>query len=139
VGEVVNWRNFFSADFSASAQPIPSACHESLILYINRRGFDQGCAFRVSSIRLIPCGSYPQNSLILRTSMGISSLNVYGRTTAQEKRITTLHSSKCASRKDTQCAIVNTKGWGPCRVKLAKVFFAGKFTSKFQSTAENVA
>jgi hypothetical protein len=41
------------------------------------------------------------------TPMGISSLNVYGRISAQKKRMmTTLDSSKCTSRQDTQCVVV---------------------------------
>jgi hypothetical protein len=66
--------------------------------------------------------------------MGISSLNVYIRISAQEKRMTTLDSSKCASRQDTQYAIVKTKGGVIAGVKLTKVCFKGKF----QGTAENV-
>jgi hypothetical protein len=50
----------------------------------------------------------------------------------------TLDSSKCASRQDTQCAVVKTKGWGHCRGQTYKVCFKGKFTAKFPSTAENV-
>jgi hypothetical protein len=54
-----------------------------------------------------PMGSYRQKPLILGTSMGIASLNVYGRISAQKKRIITLDGSKSASRQDTQYALVN--------------------------------
>jgi hypothetical protein len=72
--------------------------------------------------------------------MGIPSLNVYGRISAQEKRMTMLYSSKCAYRQDTQgqCAVVKTEGWGHCVGQTYKVCFKGKFTAKFLSTAENV-
>jgi hypothetical protein len=70
--------------------------------------------------------------------MGISSLNVYRRISAQKKHITTLDSIKCASRQDTQNAIVKSEGWVSAGVKLTKLCFKRKFTAKFQHTAENV-
>jgi hypothetical protein len=76
--------------------------------------------------------------LILGPSMGIPSLNVYGRISAEDKHITTLDSSKCVSRQDTQCAIVKAEDGVIAGVKLTKVCFKGKFTAKFPSTAENV-
>jgi hypothetical protein len=73
--------------------------------------------------------------------MGISSLNVYGLISAQEKRITTLDSSnasKYASWQDTQDVMVKAKGWGHCRGQTYKSLFPGQFTAKFLSTVENV-
>jgi hypothetical protein len=105
---------------------------ESHILYTNRRGFSQGSAFwrshrYVSSHR----GVIPKNPLILGTSMGISSLIVYGRISAQEKRITTLDSSKCASRQDTQqCAVVKTKISGYCKGQTYKSLFQRQIYSQ---------
>jgi hypothetical protein len=105
---------FFLVTFWASAQPtasarVPHIIHQSMRFRLRM------CLLGVSSIRLIPWGSYPQKPLILGPSMGIPSLNVYGRISAQEQRMTTLDSSKCASRQDTQCAVVKTEGWGHCR------------------------
>jgi hypothetical protein len=47
--------------------------------HINRRGFGQGCAFGslIDTSHLI--GELSPKTLILGTSIGISSLNVYGR------------------------------------------------------------
>jgi hypothetical protein len=122
IGEVYGWRSFFLVTSWASAQPTPSARVPHII--INRRGFCQGCAF---------CGSHqyvsshegviPKKPSFLGPSMGIPSLNVYGRISAQEKRMTTLDSSKCASRQDTQCAVVKTKGWSHCRGQTYKSLF----------------
>jgi hypothetical protein len=52
--------------------------------------------------------------------------------------MTTLDSSKCASRQDKQCAVVKTKCGVTAEVKLTKVCFKGKFTANYLSTAENV-
>jgi hypothetical protein len=138
MGEVVDWRSFFLVTSRASAQPTPNA-RVPHIKHQSTRFWSRMCFLRVSSIRLIPWRVIPQNPLILGTSLGISSLNVYGRISAQEKHITTLNSSKCASRQNTHCAIVKTKEWGSLQgVKLTKACFKGEFTAKFQSTAENV-
>jgi hypothetical protein len=91
------------------------------------------CRLRVSSIRLIPWGSYPQKPLILGPSMGIPSLNVYGRISTQEKHITTLDSSKCASRQGTQCPIVKIKGWGHYRGQTYKSLFQRKIYSEISN------
>jgi hypothetical protein len=83
-------------------------------------------------------GVIPEKPFCLVLPMGIPSLNVYGRISAQDKHISTLDGSNCASRHDTQCAIVKSEGWGHCGVKLIKVCFKGKFAAKFEITAENV-
>jgi hypothetical protein len=70
--------------------------------------------------------------------MGISSLNIDRRISALKKRITTVDSSKCASRQDTQCAMVKIGGGVTAGVKLTKVCLKGKLTAKFLSTVENV-
>jgi hypothetical protein len=77
-----------------------------------------------------PMGSKPENPLILGPSMGIPSSNVYGRKSAQDEHITSLDSSKCASRQDTQCAIVKTKGWGHCRGQTYKSLFQRQIYSQ---------
>jgi hypothetical protein len=139
IGEVYGWRTFFLVTCRVSPQPTPSA-RVLHIIHQSTRFRPRMCLLGVSSIRLIPWGVIPPKPLILGTSKGISSLNVYGRISVQENYdITTLDSSKCASLQDTQCAIVKTKEWGHCRGKLTKVCFKGKFTAKFQSRAENVA
>jgi hypothetical protein len=101
------------------------------MLYINRRGSGQGCAFW-GSHRYVSShgGVIPEKPLILGPSMGIPSLNVYGRISAQDKHITTLDSSKCASRQDTQCAIVKTEGWGHCRGQTYKSLFQRQIYSQ---------
>jgi hypothetical protein len=137
VGEVIDWRSFFPVTSRASAQPTPSAGVPHII-HQSTRFRPKMCILGVSSKRLKTWGSYPPKPLILGTSLGISSVIVYGRISAQEKRITTLDSSKCASRQHTQCTIVKTKRWGHAGVKLTKVCFKGKFTAKFLSTTENV-
>jgi hypothetical protein len=120
---------FFPVTSRASPQPAPRARAPNII--------HQSTWFRprrsllgVSSIRLIPRGSNPQKTLILGTSMGIPSLNVYGRISAQDKHITTLDSSKCASRQDTQCLIVKTKRWGHCRGQTYKSLFQRQIYSQ---------
>jgi hypothetical protein len=116
----------------ASLQPTPSARVPHQSTRFRPRVCLLGSHRYVSSRR----GVIPQKPLILETSMMISSLNVYGRISVQEKRITTLDSSKCASWQDTQCAIIKTKGWGHCVGQITKVCFKGKFIAKFL-TAEN--
>jgi hypothetical protein len=114
MGEVVDMRSFFG-NISGQRQADPNA-RVPHIIYQSTRFRPRMCLWEshryISSHR----GLSPQ-TLILGTSMGISSLNVYGHISAQDKRITTLHSSKCASRKDTQCAVVKTMGWGHCRAQ----------------------
>jgi hypothetical protein len=77
-----------------------------------------------------PLGSYPRKPLILGPSMGIPSLNVSGHISAQEKRITTLDNSKCASRQDTQCAVLKTERWGHCRGQTYKSLFQRQIYSQ---------
>jgi hypothetical protein len=126
MGEVVDWRSFFSSDFSGKRTANPEH-----ILYTSRRGIGQGCAFW-GSLRYVSSygGVIPPKPLILGRSMGISSLNVYGLIWAQEKRITTHDSSKCASRQDTQCALIKTKGWGHCRGPAYKTMFQRQIYSQ---------
>jgi hypothetical protein len=45
-----------------------------------------------------PMEELPQETVILGTAMGTSSLNVYGHNSALKKRIKTIDSTKCASR-----------------------------------------
>jgi hypothetical protein len=106
----------------ANPQPTPSA-RASHIIHQSTRFRPRRCLLGVPSIRLISWGSYPQNPSFLGTSMGIPSLNIYGRISAQEKHITTLDSSKCASRQHTQCEIMKTKRWGYCRGQTFKSLF----------------
>ena len=105
---------------------------EPHILYINRRGSDQGGAFSGFHRHISSHGGViPKKPLILGPSMGIPSLNVYGRISAQEKRMMTLiHSSKCASRQNTKHAIVKTKGWGHCRGQTYKSLFQRQIYSQ---------
>jgi hypothetical protein len=113
---------FFPVTSRASASR-PRAL-EPHMLYINRRGFSQGCAFWGSHWDISSRGGViPKKSLILGPSMGIPSLNVYRRISAKDKHITMLDSSKCASRQNTQCAIVKTEGWGHCRGQTYKSLF----------------
>jgi hypothetical protein len=102
-GEVVGWWSFFSGDFSGKPTADPERSSPTYYTSI-----DAVSAKDEPFGGLIPRGVIPQKPLILGTSIGISSLNVYRRISAQEKRIMTLDSSKCASRQDTQCAIVKT-------------------------------
>jgi hypothetical protein len=101
------------------------------MLYTNRRGSGQGCAFWGSHRYVSSLGGViPEKPLILGPPMGIPSLNVYGRISAQDKHITTLDSSNCASRQDTQCAIVKTEGWGHCRGQTYKSLFQRQIYSQ---------
>jgi hypothetical protein len=106
----------------ASAQPTPSA-RVPHIIHQSMRFRPRMCLLGGLidiSHPLSLGGVIPEKPLILEPSMGIPSLNVYGRISAQEKRITTLNSSKCASRQDTQCAVVKAKEWAKhsrkCRI-----------------------
>jgi hypothetical protein len=83
------------------------------MLYTNRRGSGQECAFWWSHRYVSSLGGViPEKPLIIGPPMGITSLNVYAPISAQDKHITTPDSSICASRQDTQCAIVKTEKWG---------------------------
>jgi hypothetical protein len=92
IGEIYGWRSFFSfsamVTSRASAQPTPAL--EPHMLYINRRGTGQGCAFW-GSHRYVSShgGVISEKPLISGPSMGIPSLNVYGRISAQDKHMTT--------------------------------------------------
>jgi hypothetical protein len=130
IGEIYGSGSFFFPVTSrASAQPTPSAGAPHIIHQSTHSG--QGGAFW-GSHRYVSShgGVIPQKPLILGTSMGVPSLNVYVRISAQEKHITTLDSSKCASRQDTQCAIVKIKGWGHYRGQTYKSFFQRQIYSQ---------
>jgi hypothetical protein len=141
MGGVFDWRSFllFFRLLLGQAHSRSQAL-ESHILYFNRRSFGQGCVFW-DSHRYISSHkeAVPPKTLSLGIPMAISSLNVYGRISAQEKRLTMLDSSKCASRQDTHCVHKQKLRDGVIAgVKLTKVCFKAKCTAKFQSTAENV-
>jgi hypothetical protein len=122
IGEIYGSRSFFPVTCWANAQPTPNA--QAHMLYTNRRGSGQGCAFwgshrYISSLE----GVIPEKPLFFGPPMGIPSLNVYGRIAAPDKHITTLDGSNCASRQNTQCAIVKTEGWGHYRGQTYKSLF----------------
>jgi hypothetical protein len=131
--------SFFLVTSRASSQPTGSA-RAPHIIHQSTRLRPRRCLLDVSSIRLIPWRSYPQKTPSFWGSNGdshqLKRLRAYLGT--GYKHITMLDSSKCASRQDTQCAILKNKGWGHCRGELTKVCFKVKFTAKFQSTTENV-
>jgi hypothetical protein len=114
IGEIYGSRSFFLVTCWANAQPTPNA-RRPHVVHQSTRFRPRMCLLEVSSIRLILWGVIPEKRLIFGPQMGIPSLNVYGRISAQDKHITTLDSSNCASRQNTQCAIVKTEGWGHCR------------------------
>ena len=124
---------FFLRCFVGQAHSRPRAL-EYHMLYINRRGFGQGCAFG-GSHRYISShlGVIPPKPLILATPMGISSINVYGRISAKKTHIMTLDGSKCTSRQDSQCAISKLRGWGHLRGQIYKVCFKGKLNRACKS------
>jgi hypothetical protein len=72
----------------------------------------------------------PEKPQIMGPSIGIPSLNVYRRISAQGKRMTTLYSSKCASRQDAQCAVVKTEGWGHYRGQTCDSLFQRQIYSQ---------
>ena len=119
--------------FVGQAHSRPRAL-EYLILYINRRGSGQGCAFG-GSHRYISShlGVIPPKPLILATPMGIPSINVYGRISAKKTHIMTLDGSKCASRQDSQCAIRKIRGWGHFRGQIYKSFFQRQIYSHYKN------
>jgi hypothetical protein len=120
---------FFLVTCWANAQPTPSA-RAPQIIHQSMRFRPRMCLLGVSLIHLFPWGSYPPKPLVLGPSMGIPSLNVYGRISAQKKRMTTLDSSKCASRQDTQCTVVKTERWGNCRGQTYKSLFQRQIYSQ---------
>jgi hypothetical protein len=114
LGEVVGWRlssSFFVPQAHSRLWEL-----ESHIIYVNQRGFSQGCAFWESR-RYIPYDwiATPQKTHIFGTPVGISSLHVYCCISAQKKQIITLYGLKCASQQNTQCAIRKRRGWGHFR------------------------
>jgi hypothetical protein len=102
VGEVVGWRSFLFRWLLGQAHSRPERSSPTYYTSI-----DADSAKDVPFGGLIdtsyPKGVIPQKPLLLGTSMNISicSLNVYGRISAQDKHITKLESSKCASLQDT--------------------------------------
>ena len=105
---------FFSGDFSGKRTADPERSSPTYYTSINAVSA-KDVPLGVSSIHLIPWGVIPHKPLIFGTSMGISSLNVYGRISAQKKRIIMLYGSKCASWQGTHCAIIKIRGWGHFR------------------------
>jgi hypothetical protein len=112
IGEVYGSRSFISGDLlgKRTADPERSSptCHAPI---------DAVPAKDVPFWDIIdtslPLGELSlKKTLILGPPMGIPSLNVYRRISAQDTHITTLDSSNCASRQGTQCATVKTEGWG---------------------------
>jgi hypothetical protein len=69
-----------------------------------------------------PMGINPKK-LILGSSVGISSLNVYGRISAKQKHIIMLDGSKCTFRQDTMCNLKKLRGGVISGVKFTTVFF----------------
>jgi hypothetical protein len=129
IGEIYGWRSFFPVTSRASAQPTPSA-RASHIIHQSTRFWSRKCL--LGSHRYVSSHGavIPEKPLILGLSMGIPSLNVYGRISAQDKHMTTLDSSKCASRQDTQYAIVKIERWGHCRGQTYKSLFQRQIYSQ---------
>jgi hypothetical protein len=79
MGEVFGWRRFFSGDFSGKRTADPERSGSSHTYYTSVDAvLAKDLPLRVSSIHLIPWGSYPQKLPVLETSMGISSLKRLG-------------------------------------------------------------
>jgi hypothetical protein len=94
----------------ASPQPTSSA-RVPHIIHQSTRFRSRSCHFGGLSDTSHPMAELsPKKTLIFGTSTRISSLKVYGRISAQEKHITTLDGSKCASRQDTRCSVLRTEG-----------------------------
>jgi hypothetical protein len=128
IGAIYGWRSFFLVTSRANAQPTPSA-RSPHIIHQSTRFWPRKCLWEshryVSSLG----GVIPENPSFWGRQWGIPSLNVYGLISAQEKRMTTLDILKCASRRDTQCAVVKTEGWGHCRGQTYKSLFQGQIYS----------
>jgi hypothetical protein len=120
---------FFLVTSRASPKPTPSA-RAPHIIHQSTWFRPRRCLLWVSSIRLIPWGSNTQKSPHFGAVNGDSQLKRLRRISAQEKHITTLDSSKCASRQDTQYAIVKYKGWGDCRGQTYKSLFQSQVYSQ---------
>jgi hypothetical protein len=82
--EVVNWRNFFfRCHFFFLCKHTADPEHSSPTYYTSIDAVSaKHVPLGVSSIHLIPWGSYTQKPLIFGTAMEISSLNVYGHISA---------------------------------------------------------
>jgi hypothetical protein len=106
MGEVVDWRSFFRVCVRQAHNRPPAL--GSHILYINRRDSGQGCAFEGSHRYISSHEELSPENPSFGDVKGISSVNVYGRISAQKKHVVTLDGSKCTSRQDTQCAIVKS-------------------------------
>jgi hypothetical protein len=104
---------FFPVTCGANAQPTPNARAQHVI-HQSTRFRPRMCLLGSHRYDSSHGGVIPQKPLILGPPMGIPSLNVYGRISEQDKHITTLDSSNCASRQDTHCAIIKTERSGHC-------------------------
>jgi hypothetical protein len=118
---------FFSGDFSGKRTADPERSSPTYYTSI-----DAVLAKEVPFGGLIdtshPMGELSPKNPNFGAVNGSPSLKVYRRISAQEKRIMTLDSSICASRQDTQCAIVKTKGWGHCRGQTYKSLFQSQIS-----------
>jgi hypothetical protein len=132
-GSPYRWSLRLAEFFLVTRRASPQPTHSARAQHQSTRFRSRVCLLGVSSIRLILWGVIPPNPLILGTSMGTPSFNVYGRILAQEKHITTLDSSKCASRQDTLCAIVKIKKWGHCKGQNSKSLFQRQIASQISN------
>jgi hypothetical protein len=107
VVDVVDWLSFFPAVFSGKRTADPERSSPTYYISID-----------AVSAKDMPLGGlidtyHPMVELPKTPHFGDvngdSTFNVYGRILAQEKQIITPDGSKCASRQDTQCAIVKNR------------------------------
>jgi hypothetical protein len=130
IGEIYGSRSFFFWWLVGQTHSRPRTL-EPHMLGTNRRGSGQGCAFWGSHRYDSSLGGViPEKPLILGPPMGIPSLNVYEPISAQDEHITTLDSSNCAYRQDTQCATVKTERWGHWRGQTYKSMFQSQIYSQ---------
>jgi hypothetical protein len=113
----------------ANAQPTPNA-RTPRVIHQSTRFRPRTCLLGSHQYLSSHGGVIPEKPLILGPSMRIPRLIVYGRISAQDKHITTLDSSKCASRQDTQCTTVKTEGWGNFRGQTHKSLFQRQIYSQ---------
>ena len=106
----------------ASAQPTPSGPVPPHVIHQSTRFRPRMCLWEGLIDTSYPMGSCPPKPPHFRTSMGISSINVYGCISAKKKHFITLDGSKCASRQDSQCAIRKIRGWGHFRRQIYKIY-----------------
>jgi hypothetical protein len=104
MGEIVDWRSFFPRCFLGQAHSRPRVL-ESSVIHQSTWFRPRMCLWGFHRYILSHGELSFKKSLILRSSMGISSLNAYAPISAQKKRIVyMLDGSKCSSRQDTHCA-----------------------------------